>query len=272
MKVQYPNIKQSFGLFGMYLLLSLAIGVIISGFGSSSFLIMLISLLINGLMLVIVLQWKQATFKYLFFTYGTISVSFIIVGCLFSFFLVTILDPLTSLIPMPDWIGAMFEEVIQKNIWSFLTVVVVAPVTEELLFRKVILTGLEQNYGARRAILWSAFFFAVFHLNPWQGISAFLIGIFLAWLYLNTRNIWLCIAIHAFNNGMSFVAFYLSDNTMFTLADIVGYDYKLAVIIGLSLASLYFCYKYFDQAFRQNLIAKWNEDLDATEQAKPSDC
>ncbi len=271
MNERYPNIKQSFGLFGIYLLLSIGIGVMVSGLGNSSIVIMVSSILTNFLLIVTALQWKNAKLSYLIKGNRPIPISYILFGCLSSFFLVLFLDPFISLIPVPDWVIKLFEDVIKKNIWSFLTLAVVAPVAEELLFRKIILTGLEKNYGAHKAILWSAFFFAIFHLNPWQGVGAFLIGIVLGWLYLNTRNIWLCIAIHAFNNAMSFLAFYLSDDIMFTIGDLVGYDYKLGLIIGLSLVSLYFCYKYFDHAFRQNPITNWNEDPDVTEQAKPLD-
>jgi hypothetical protein len=42
------------------------------------------------------------------------------------------------------------------------------------------------------------------HLNPWQALIAFVSGLFLGWLYLEFRTLWLCIFIHAYNNILAF--------------------------------------------------------------------
>ncbi|MFY0605696.1 MAG: CPBP family intramembrane metalloprotease [Cyclobacteriaceae bacterium] len=265
------NIKQSFGLFGLYIIITLGVSLIASAFGQNAQVVFFTSLITNLLIITVALNWQELPGRFLIAENRSIPELHFVIGCFFTLCLGVTLDPILNLYPMPDWMVEMMEMAIQKNAWSFLALAVVAPLGEEFLFRRIILTGLESNYGKRKAILWSAFFFALFHLNPWQGLGAFVSGIFLAWLYLNTRNIWLCVAIHAFHNSIAFLAFYLSGDVMITIVDIVGYDYKLGLIIGLSIVSMYFCYKYFEKAFRQNPIANWNEDPDATEQAKPLD-
>ncbi|MDR0760559.1 MAG: CPBP family intramembrane metalloprotease [Treponema sp.] len=40
------------------------------------------------------------------------------------------------------------------------------------------------------------------HLNPWQFLSGFIIGLFSAWVCINTNSIWLSIYIHLFNNAL----------------------------------------------------------------------
>lgn len=57
---------------------------------------------------------------------------------------------------------------------------VVAPLTEETLFRGYFLTGAAQRYGRLPAIFLTAALFGVAHGNPWQGIPALVAGGYLA--------------------------------------------------------------------------------------------
>ena len=43
-------------------------------------------------------------------------------------------------------------------------------------------------------------------MNPWQAIPAFVIGIFLGWIYWRTHSLWACIFIHFVNNGSIYAA------------------------------------------------------------------
>ncbi len=109
--------------------------------------------------------------------------------------------PIISLIPMPEMMKKLFAEWgQQQGIFSFLTIVVAAPVLEEFIFRGIILDGLLRRYSPAKAILVSAFLFGLFHFNPWQFCGAFLIGIFSGWIYYRSRNLLPCILIHFTNN------------------------------------------------------------------------
>lgn len=119
-------------------------------------------------------------------------------------------DNLTRLVfPPPAGLAEAFEELLDtraRPISSFLLLVVVAPVTEEVLFRGVILRGFLGNYSKRSAILLSALLFAVMHTNPWQFISAFVAGILLAWLLIETGSLLPCLFAHAVANGTAYLA------------------------------------------------------------------
>lgn len=146
------------------------------------------------------------------------------------------MEPLTAWIPMPDAIQQLFAELMTKNMPMFLLIAVVAPVCEEWLFRGIILKGLLTRYSPLKAIVWSAVIFAVIHLNPWQGIPAFIIGLILGWLYWHTRSLRYCIFVHAVNNAASFVfsVFLFPDASAdATIADIAGgyYIYAVALLV-----------------------------------------
>jgi membrane protease YdiL (CAAX protease family) len=118
-----------------------------------------------------------------------------------------VIEPTTSFIPMPDSIKRIFEDAFMDSpLWdAILATCILAPVLEEFLCRGMMLRGMLPQKGARKAILWSAFLFAFMHLNPWQSIPAFLIGIFMGWVYWQTHCLWATIFLHFLNNATSIV-------------------------------------------------------------------
>ena len=91
-----------------------------------------------------------------------------------------------------------------------LLVVVVAPIVEELIFRKVMIDRLAL-FGDRTAIVASAVAFGFFHGNLYQIFYAFLIGLVFGYVYTRTRNVWYSIGLHAVINFLgSVVSLYIS--------------------------------------------------------------
>ncbi len=119
--------------------------------------------------------------------------------------LTVVIDPLTSLLPMPELIKAAFEKIfLQTNLAdSILATCILAPLLEELLCRGMIQRGIARTHSPRAAILWSAFIFAVIHMNPWQAIPAFALGLLFGWVYYRTGCLWLTIFLHCLNNSLS---------------------------------------------------------------------
>ena len=73
---------------------------------------------------------------------------------------------------------------------NFLMVSIFAPFFEEWLCRGMILRGL---LGTKVKPVWaiviSAVFFAVIHLNPWQAVPAFLLGCLFGYVYYKTGSV-----------------------------------------------------------------------------------
>ncbi len=117
-----------------------------------------------------------------------------------------IIEPVTSLMPMPDAIKAIFEEAfLNVPLWDgILSTCILAPLCEEFLCRGMMLRGmLYQGRSPRSAVLWSAIIFAVMHLNPWQAVPAFVIGLFFGWIYYRTGSVRTTIVLHCINNSLS---------------------------------------------------------------------
>ena len=118
-----------------------------------------------------------------------------------------VIEPTTSFIPMPDSIKAIFEKAfVDSKLWDMIvSTCILAPLMEELLCRGLMMRGMLTRMKPGRAIFWSALIFAVMHMNPWQSIPAFLIGLFLGWVYWRTHCLWATIFLHCLNNSLSTV-------------------------------------------------------------------
>ena len=88
-----------------------------------------------------------------------------------------------------------------RKFMVFLTVVIVAPITEEFLFRGIILNRWSEKWSTPTALVASSVFFGCLHAHP-VGLSMF--GLVMGLLYLQTKTLWIPIFCHAFNNFIVF--------------------------------------------------------------------
>lgn len=110
-------------------------------------------------------------------------------------------------------------ETTPAKVAAILTAVVLAPVTEELLFRGILLKVLEPR-GRRLTMVITSLVFAVFHLlglDPTRMLQAaavvlpqlFLVGLALAWMTLRTKRLGPAIFIHSGFNLLAAVVLLL---------------------------------------------------------------
>lgn len=93
----------------------------------------------------------------------------------------------------------------QSPLSTFLFIVIVAPVTEELIFRAILLRGFVPRYGPSRAVAYAAALFALTHIFPIRLPGMFVVGFLLGWLFLRTGSIWPGVLAHVANNAIAFV-------------------------------------------------------------------
>ena len=119
-----------------------------------------------------------------------------------------IADPVVTLLPdMPEFLEQALESMVSGNVLiNLLCVSVFAPFFEEWLCRGMVLRGLlARNVKPVWAILFSAFFFAFIHFNPWQAIPAFMLGCLFGYVYYKTRSLSLTMLMHCVNNTLAVV-------------------------------------------------------------------
>ena len=98
------------------------------------------------------------------------------------------------------------KQMLEGPLWSsFLVVAIFAPIFEEWMCRGMVLRGLLTKMKPAWAIVLSALFFAVIHMNPWQALNAFLIGLMMGYVYYKTGSLILTMVIHFVNNGTAVI-------------------------------------------------------------------
>lgn len=94
----------------------------------------------------------------------------------------------------------------------FLCVAVGGPILEECVFRGVLCRALSRwNKGF--AIVFSALLFGLVHLNFYQAIPAFGMGLVLGYVYLRSGSLLVPIFMHIVNNSISMIAGYLPSDS-----------------------------------------------------------
>lgn len=140
---------------------------------------------------------------------------------------------------LPNWVEQEFE-LILKNRWGYLSIGLLAPLSEEIVFRGAILKSLlsSSRLPAWGAIALSALMFALIHMNPAQMPHAFVIGLLLGWMYWRTGSILPGMAYHWANNSVAYVLYNLYPNPDMKLADLFGSHQHVLMAVGFSLLIL----------------------------------
>ena len=242
----YPNIRQSFIITGLIILTYLfnyPLSLIFGKFMDRDVLNFIFYVLSVGIVFLIVysIRKRKTNVTSINFEIGKNKriIPLVIIAIIALNFGVML--PIISLIPMPEIVQNVFDNLTgQYGLFFFLLVVVAAPVLEELIFRGIMLDGLLKKYSPIKAILISSILFGLVHLNPWQFITALSFGIFSGWIYYKTKNVSFSIIIHAANNLGAFLLNYFSDSNNSTfkepLVESYGGIFNLVLILTCSIS------------------------------------
>lgn len=172
---------------------------------------------------------KHSMYRYLGFSKGisykqVLILIFITLG---SFFLSGALSELSQLIPLKNswkiWATELeehYKKVVlgvadMKNISDLLQCIIILAVVpaicEELLFRsgfQKIFIGITKNRWV--GILITAAFFSAVHFSVYGFLSRMALGVVLGFVYYYSKNIWLAILMHFFNNAFIVVMLYMA--------------------------------------------------------------
>lgn len=143
-----------------------------------------------------------------------------------------VLEPLLALLPE-------LQINVGRGFWTILSLVLFAPVFEELICRGVVLGSLRSRYGVTIAWLVSSLFFGILHGQPVQVVNAFVVGLVLGYVYIATDSLWAAMILHALNNAVAYLALATGHGNAL-LIDLVGGRtlYVLIYIAALALSAV----------------------------------
>lgn len=143
-------------------------------------------------------------------------------SCAAMAFLGNVAISLTPLMEVSDRFWETQEILTSGNIvLQIFATVAAAPVLEELLVRGVLYPRMRRLFGIKAGIALSALLFAILHGNLVQGVYAFVLGAYFAWLMERFDNIWVPILGH------------MSANLFVTL---MGYEHFSGYIFGSGMS------------------------------------
>ena len=110
-------------------------------------------------------------------------------------------------------LGSMYTDnisgLLEKRLVTFISVTVVSPLMEELIFRGLILKLFHRFLNFAIANVLQALLFGIYHMNLVQGLYAFLLGILIGCIFYLTRNILYCVLFHFVLNTCGVILGYL---------------------------------------------------------------
>lgn len=253
----YPNVAQSFRIAGIIILMLLLMSpvqFVLNNFMSKEASTLIYYLLSFGISFWIVNSRRKNETGNNSFNLTIENkrvIPFIIVSAIVLDF--GIIALLGSLMPMPEFLEKAFMEVrTQTGVFTFVTMVIAAPILEELIFRGIVLDGLLKIYTPLKSILISSLLFGLVHLNPVQLVTGFLFGIFSGWVYYHTRSLSLSIIIHAAVNLSAYLMRYFIDIDSLmdhTLVELYGGLTNLITATSGSIIIVWICIYYLKKEF-----------------------
>ena len=161
-----------------------------------------IAMILSGIAMI----WHLIHFKYVKFnlkSFGEVpgktiwlSIPLIVAGMFF-------INLCSEFLGLPDLMQDTFLAM-SRNIFGIISITIMAPLVEELLFR-----GAIQGYMLRKgmkplhAIFIASAIFGIIHMNPIQIPFAFVIGMIFGWLYYRTGSVVPGIIGHFINNSIA---------------------------------------------------------------------
>ena len=140
---------------------------------------------------------------------GGLNPSVILVGIVWLFAAQIVLEPLLAWLPPSD------SSEIGRGVWAWVTVMVSAPVLEELLCRGLLYETMRRRWNVALSIAVSALFFGAIHGDLSTSIVAIVAGTIFSILYERTSSIFATIIVHSINNALAYalMCFGLGDAT-----------------------------------------------------------
>lgn len=179
----------------------------------------------NGVLFSLLMHYKRTTYASLFHAsktsvvavVGTLTLPILLIVPGLILVVWTLQAILVELFPLTGWQQAMFNQMMSNGFVSVVTVCILAPVLEEMLFRGIILRSFLQQYSRWNAILGSAFLFGLAHLNVYQFVAGVILGTISGWLYERTRSLWPSILLHGAYNATITAVYYANSSAEIAL-------------------------------------------------------
>jgi len=206
-----PTVRNVSYIIVLTLLLSMLVGILWTNFqGKAKVLVLELFTIVPALIFVFV---KRFSFRDVFRWHkvnGTILIVSGFIGLGWSVVTDELDRLLQILIPMPERLWHLMKDFLifrstEEMVILIIAVIFVASFAEEMLFRGFFQGALERATDVTKAVLISAFVFAVSHFNPWWVVEILIFGVLLGVLVWRSGSIFPGVVVHGVNNTLALV-------------------------------------------------------------------
>ncbi|MDA0987041.1 MAG: CPBP family intramembrane metalloprotease [Bacteroidetes bacterium] len=170
-------------------------------------------------------------------------------------------------LPFPDFVKNIFDVIdkafegiyrqliiansIPELFYVLFVVALVPGICEEVLFRGLFLKNLLITKTTSDSIIFSGVIFALLHFNPIALLPLIFLGMYLGFLLIRTKSIFIPIIAHVTNNAVTTLKVYFNpelikqNSTSFNTTD--GNELSLIIVIVIASIIFYFLHKYFNK-------------------------
>ncbi len=135
---------------------------------------------------------------------------------------------------------------------------IIGPIVEEIIFRGVIYNRMKANNKAITAVIVSALVFAVYHLNPVQGIYAFIMGCMIAGLYEVFGHFLVPVCVHV---GCNVFVYLMSVSGLGARIDAGWWVCIVLLLVGTGLLAYCFLTYYREKKVLGDTVTEKAEDM-----------
>ncbi len=198
----------AFSLFGRSIQEDLTFSFVILVFSDSAFLAVILAFLIpKGSMKKRLGLVRARLSKYLYLIPA--SAGYVITTAALTATIAILLPDLN--LDQPQELPFVNAEAVPELIIAAVALLVVAPITEEIVFRGFIFRGFRNKFGFIGAAFISSIIFGIAHGQINVAIDTFALGLFLCYVYEKTGSLWVSVALHALKNGIAFYLLFFTE-------------------------------------------------------------
>ena len=173
------------------------------------------------------------------------------------------ISPITNMLPYA-------ERTSPTGGWTLLTVCIIAPIFEELIFRGRLYSMLCHSSSALLSAMLTAILFGVVHGDLRVMISGFVAGLVFSYVYIQKSSIIAPILIHMFNNAIAYALVVLSYQNK-SADEIVGESVDMSIVYIVSRDISVIGMVQVDRNIRRKGVAAFPVKIEeATENAEPA--
>ncbi len=200
-------------------------------------------------------QRNSSEYKIISTKTGGINIFLVLVGVVVMFMASIVMMPYLEIVPQSyiEQYESMFKG--SSLLVTIFAGVIVAPIVEEILFRRFMLRGLMGRVSQIWAIVIVSLIFALVHLSIVQSPSAFVLSVIISIVYtISGFSLATAIALHMINNFIAVGSLYAIPDTLESYSEItkaLGLNPSVVYVVALCVLLIFLVYG-FNTIFKQN--------------------